>query len=164
MDYFQGVVINFLRADRAVFVNTECCIQLNPGANPDTSGPHWYCDAIAVNHREKAIYLCEITYAKSLSDLRKRLTGWSVHWEAVKAALVRDCALPADWPVRPWVFIPESLRATLEAKVDKIYSGVNQTSMPRPRVTPLEDTLPWNYRSWDWQPDRDTSLSLATGK
>jgi hypothetical protein len=42
MDYFQGVVTDYLRANRATFVNTECCIQLNPGPNPDTGGPHWY--------------------------------------------------------------------------------------------------------------------------
>lgn len=40
MDYFEGVVFEFLRADRTLFINTQCCIQLNPGDNPDTSGPH----------------------------------------------------------------------------------------------------------------------------
>ena len=49
MDYYQGVVTEYLRANRATFVNTECCIQLNPGPHPDNSGPHWYCDAVAVN-------------------------------------------------------------------------------------------------------------------
>jgi hypothetical protein len=29
VDYFQGVVTDYLRASRSVFVNTECCIQLN---------------------------------------------------------------------------------------------------------------------------------------
>lgn len=28
MDYYQGVVLDYVRADRAVFVNPECCIQL----------------------------------------------------------------------------------------------------------------------------------------
>jgi hypothetical protein len=102
MNYFQGVVVDYLRADRTVFLNTECSIQLNPGLNPDTSGPHWYCDAIAVNHREQTIYLCEITYAKSMGALQKRLGGWSKHWEGVTTALMRDRSLPG-WPVRPWV-------------------------------------------------------------
>jgi hypothetical protein len=57
MDYFQGVVTENLRADRAMFVNTECCIQLNPGANPDRTGPHWFCDAVAVNLRDEAVFL-----------------------------------------------------------------------------------------------------------
>ncbi len=47
MDYYQGVVTDYLRADRAMFVNTECCIQLDEGNNPDAfPGRHWYCDAV----------------------------------------------------------------------------------------------------------------------
>jgi hypothetical protein len=64
VDYFQGVVTEYLRADRAVFVNTECCIQLNPLDNPDKSGPHWYCDAVAVNFRDSKVFLCEVSYSK----------------------------------------------------------------------------------------------------
>jgi len=36
VDHFEGVVLDFLRADRRLFVNSQCCIQLNPGSNPDT--------------------------------------------------------------------------------------------------------------------------------
>ncbi|SUZ36725.1 hypothetical protein [Xanthomonas arboricola] len=54
MDHFEGVVLDYLRADRALFVNSQCCIQLNEGANPDTSGPHWYCDAVGVSFKEQA--------------------------------------------------------------------------------------------------------------
>ncbi len=40
MDYYANVVIDYLRANRSTFVNTEYCIQLNPG-NPDTSRVAW---------------------------------------------------------------------------------------------------------------------------
>ena len=33
-DYFQGVVAEYLRADRGVFVNPEILLQLEPGASP----------------------------------------------------------------------------------------------------------------------------------
>jgi hypothetical protein len=66
VDYYQGVVIDYLRANRAVFVNSECCIQLNAGQNPDSSGPHWFCDAVAVDFEKHGIFLCEISYAKAL--------------------------------------------------------------------------------------------------
>ena len=72
MDYYQNVVIDYLRADRAVFVNTECCVQINAAENPDTSGPHWYCDAIACDFRAEQVYLCEITYS-DLAALGKKL-------------------------------------------------------------------------------------------
>jgi hypothetical protein len=156
MDYFEGVVIDYLRADRAVFVNTECCIQLNPGRNPDTSGPHWYCDAVAVNHRERMIYLCEISYSKSLAALEKRLTGWNMHWGGVQAALIRDCHLP-DWPVPPWVFIPAALVTAFNAQFEKALCTAEQVAIPLPKVTTLEDVLPWKYRSWDRQPDVEPS-------
>ena len=48
MDYFQGVVTDYLRANRSVFVNTECLIQLDEG-NKQLKCRHWFCDAMAVN-------------------------------------------------------------------------------------------------------------------
>jgi hypothetical protein len=150
LDYFQGVVTEYLRADRGMFVNTECCIQLNPGSNPDTSGPHWYCDAVAVNFRLQKIYLCEVTYAKSLSALKTRLAAWAAHWEGVRHALVRDCSLPEDWAVQPWLFVPSHLRAGLETKF-AIHrdDATGNSTMPVPMITELEDILPWKYRSWN---------------
>jgi hypothetical protein len=76
MDYYESVVVHYLRADRALFVNTECCIQLNQSKNPDSSGPHWYCDAVACDFRKSLIFLCEISYGAQLSDLTKRLKEW----------------------------------------------------------------------------------------
>jgi hypothetical protein len=76
MDFYEGVVTTYLRANRALFVNTECCIQINEADNPDSSGPHWYCDAVAADFRSKTVFLCEISYGARLSDLTKRLKGW----------------------------------------------------------------------------------------
>lgn len=154
MDYFQGVVTEYLRADRAMFVNTECCIQLNPGVNPDKSGPHWYCDAVAVNFRLRKVYLCEVTYSKSLSALITRLKSWSENWGKLKQALARDCSLPDDWEVRPWLFVPQHLRAALDKKLT-ILHGVNGgvTNMPVPIITELEAVLPWVYKSWNRIPE-----------
>ena len=153
MDYFQAVVVDYLRADRAVFVNTECCIQLNPGKNPDTSGPHWYCDALTVNFRERLISLCEVTYSQSLDALIRRLTGWSESWPQLRAALVRDCCLPGDWHVQPCIFIPAERQAVLTAKLSKIPAIASGNSqMPLPTVVHLESVLPWKYPSWNRVP------------
>ena len=46
MDYFEGVVTDYLSADRAMFVNPQCRIQLNAGDTPN-KGEHWYCDILA---------------------------------------------------------------------------------------------------------------------
>ena len=150
MDYFQGVLTDYLRADLAMFVNTECCIQLSPGTNPDRTGHHWYCDAIAVNFRTTEIFLCEVSYEKSLSALVTRLNSWSEYWPQLKVALVRDCKLPLDWPVCPWLFVPHDLRSTLEQKLNKLSNpGFDNVKMPTPKLTELEDILPWKYKSWN---------------
>ena len=149
MDYFQGVVTDYLRANRATFVNTECCIQLNPGANPDTSGPHWYCDAVAVNLREQKGYLCEITYSKTLGALSKRLASWAGSWPDLRAALQRDCGIPFEWAVRPWLFVPQQLEDLLAQQLSKLPgSGKPGEQMPKSKVTWLEEVTPWKYNSW----------------
>ena len=51
MDYYQGVVADYLTADRAFFVKPECLIRLSP-AGPLLKSQHWYCDVLAVSFRE----------------------------------------------------------------------------------------------------------------
>lgn len=148
MDFYQGVVVDYLRADRTVFLNTECCIQLNEGPNPDTSGPHWYCDAVAVDFRNETVFLCEISYAERLGSLIERLKAWTEHWPGVCAALERDCKVPKGWPVRPWLFVPEGLVSGLVGKLDKM-EGADGLAAFKPRITPLECVQPWLYRSWN---------------
>jgi hypothetical protein len=147
MDYYEGVVTNYLRADRAVFVNTECCIQLNPADNPDTSGPHWYCDAVAVDFRAKGIFLCEISYGKQLSALTKRMKQRHENWASLCQALARESFIPSDWPVRPWFFVPEAVLELLLRRLGQI--GAGQSLGYCPRITPLEMVQPWQYRSWN---------------
>lgn len=151
MDYYQGVVTDYLRADRAMFVNTECCIQLDEGDNPDKfPGRHWYCDAVAVNFRDRAVFLCEITYSSTQDALVKRLKAWHSHWDELRFALIRDLHVPKDWNVRPWAFIPEACHAVLERKlVPLAFEGTGSDGMPLPRVTFLESVAPWKYRSWN---------------
>lgn len=151
MDYYQGVVTEYLRADRAMFVNTECCIQLNPGDNPDRTGPHWYCDAVAINLRDRKIFLCEISFATALSALTKRLEAWHSHWPALKVAMARDLHVDPCWPVLPWAFIPQDCFPVLKRNLAKalIAEEAAGDGMPYPKITALEDVAPWKYRSWN---------------
>ena len=149
MDYFQGVVTEYLRADRAMFVNTECLIQLNPADTP-AKGTHWYCDAVAANFRETTLYLCEVTYSTTLYSLLGRLQTWSTNWRALRAALVRDCGVPEAWQVKPWLFVPEARMARLTNKLVMLTNvGSADGNMPAPRITYLESVVPWKYRTWD---------------
>jgi hypothetical protein len=96
MDYYETVMLHYLRADRVIFLNSEYCTQLNEAANPDMSGPHWYCDAVATDFRNKAIFLCEISYSKGLQSLTKRLREWHADWNGLRLALIRDSFLHGD--------------------------------------------------------------------
>lgn len=150
MDYYQGVVVDYLRADRAVFVNTECCIQLNANPNPDNSGPHWYCDAVAADFRRCEVFLCEISYAEKLASLTKRLKEWSLNWPGVVKALERDCKVPEGWHVRPWLFVPTKSIASLVGNL-KTMTTADGSPVFAARITPLEKVQPWFYHSWEHQ-------------
>ena len=150
-DFFQGVVAEYLRADRGVFVNPEILLQLEPGASPK-KGRFWYCDLMAVSLREKMVYLCEVTYATSASALTKRLEAWKTHWPELKFALQRDCGVDASWQVLPWVFLPESRRPVYERKLATL-GEFGEPGMPIPRFTALENVVPWKYCTWDRRPD-----------
>jgi len=148
--YYQDVVVDYLRADRSVFVNTECCIQLNPQQNPDTCGLHWYCDAVAIDFGDEptpTVFLCEISYAEKLGAMTDRLRQWAGNWDGVREALTRDCRVPRDWPVRPWLFVRQDSVPLLVRKLSGLRSADGSPAF-RPRITTLEAVQPWRYHSW----------------
>jgi hypothetical protein len=154
MNYYESVVIDYLRADRALFVNTECCVQINESDNPDNSGPHWYCDAVICDLKSKAVFLGEISYSSNLGGWTKekgglisRLRDWNRNWPGVLFALSRDCGISPEWPVRPWLFVPEKLVPKLLVYLQRI--GTEHPLSFCPRITPLEMVQPWRYRSWN---------------
>jgi hypothetical protein len=146
MDYFQSAVTEYLRASRSVFVNTECRIQLDPG-DVHAKDRHWYCDAVAVDFRKSTVYLCEITYSTTMHSLFARLQRWEEHWAELRTAVFRDCGIPEDWQVRPWVFIPEQYDPVFKKKTALLKPTAGTSiHMPEPLVTYLESVLPWKYR------------------
>lgn len=148
MDYFQGVVTEYLVAERAAFVNTELLIQLDP--DEPRKGRHWYCDAAAVNIREQSIYLCEVTYSKSMSGLAKRLLAWDANWKEVRSSLARDCGIPESWKIQPWAFIPRDYEDALKSRIEAlVVAQRSKGAMPYPLITYLENVVPWNYVTWD---------------
>ncbi len=151
MDYYQGVVTEFLRADRGMFVNPECPIQLVQGSAPP-KGTFWYCDIMAANFRERRVYLCEVSYSTTLHALQRRLQAWSANWPAVCAAIVRDCSVPNDWKIQPWIFVPKKSRALLDEKLKLLTNvGGADGTMPHPLIKSLEEVAPWEY-SYDRTP------------
>jgi hypothetical protein len=153
MDYYENIVIDYLRADRALFVNTQCCLQLVKAHNPDTSGRHWYCDAVAADFRSHTVFLCEISYGSQLSALCKRLKDWQDHWKSLVDALKRDCYLPLEWPVHVWLFVPKHVVSLLEKRLSRIGNGLPLNFIHK--ITELENVQPWLYCSWDRTAEAD---------
>ena len=152
MDYFQGVVTEYLRANRSVFVNTECLLQLDAGQ--PQKNRHWYCDAVAVNFKDTTVYLCEITYSATMQALLARLHSWRSNWAELTAAVLRDSSIPATWSVQPWLFIPKKHHEVFVKKSARPSPtpGVS-AEMPSPRITYLEAVVPWEYCTWDRKED-----------
>ncbi|HAE11554.1 MAG TPA: hypothetical protein DCG39_07920 [Opitutae bacterium] len=153
MDYYEGVVREFLDSNRSVFLNERCLINLDGveyrvnGKWP--AGRHWYCDAVAVNLETQTVQLCEVTYSKTLGSLMKRLTEWAHNWTELRAALVRDNHVHPDWRVEPRAFFPRRLREVFDKKLTKLSGLVGeQGQMPVPMVDYLEDIVPWKYKHY----------------
>src|ERR1039458_7200671 len=136
MSYYEGVVHEYLRRDRALFVNTEYCVQIEPG-RVLPKGTFWYCDVVTVDFRSTTIFLCEISYSKTLGALVKRLRSWDHHWAGVRNALLRDSKLPGGWKVRPWLFVPDDGLEILKRGLASI-GNANFT----PRITTLDMMQP----------------------
>jgi len=148
MDYFQGVVNDYLQESRGMFVRAECPIQLHSGKILP-KGTFWYCDAVAVDFKEKKVYLCEVSYSSTLHALAKRLEAWSKEWPTLRDRIRSDHWIPDSWQVQPWVFVPEGLRKKLDERLSalaKASSNVGEDRMPTPEITHLESVVPWKYR------------------
>jgi hypothetical protein len=142
VDYYQGIVADYLTTDPAMFVQPESCISLDVDS-PLVKDRHWYCDALAVSFRTRTVYLCEVTFDKNVRALMQRLRGWDAHWAKICASLRKGNSIPEDWEVRPWVFVPETRRERLTRRVNALYEAPGQHDMPRPLATSLEDVVPW---------------------
>jgi hypothetical protein len=139
MDFFQGQVEDYLRADRASFNNPEFYLQRSKVY--ETGKTNWYVDVLNVNFRDKTVYLCEVTIARNPTALCKRLQAWKDNWDVVIAAVHRDANVPQDWKVRVWVFCPDE-------RLDRVLPLIPAFD-PVARVTNLEIILPWKYNDHD---------------
>ena len=145
MDYFQGVVAEYLRADRSCFINTEFWLRGNLDKSRKYEKPHWYVDVLAVHMLTQQVFLCEVTYAKKAPALVARLRSWREHWAVILETLREDASLPPDWPVHPWVFAPAEVMQSLRAVATELH--------PSSKMTELEKIMPWLYRTWDHRHD-----------
>lgn len=152
MDYYQSVVAEFLKADRACFINPEFWLRGNVDRAKQYAKPHWYVDILAVHLRLKRVFLCEVTYAKKAPSLILRLTAWRDHWETILETLREDACLDPSWPVQPWIFAPQSVLDSIRPTITQLHQSI--------KFKALEEVVPWNYKTWDHHHEEPPELIM----
>ena len=145
---FENVPLNYLRANRGIFINAQYCLQLDDVKNPDTQkGRHWYVDAVAYEPGARRAFLCEFTFSQNLEALKKKMVAWAQVWKEIECAVHRDSGISDGCKLRPWIFIPENHIPKIIPVAKK--TGFDGNSpLPILKLTALEDTLPWRYDFW----------------
>ena len=162
MDHYKNVVMDYLQSDRAVFVNADCQFELPQQSQNHKEPEQCHCDAVAIDLRHGAVYLCETAMEDQLPALLAKLTGWTKHWDAIKANLQRECKVPADWRIHVWLFVPKAVTETLEDQLEKLRHS--EGARFKVKLTILEEIQPWNTADWRrkeeaWETTRPRTLT-----
>lgn len=162
MDHYKTVVMDYLQSDKAVFVNADCQFDVLPSTEQERKPGPCQCDAVAIDLRHGAVYLCEIAMDDQLPALLNKLTGWTKHWDSIKAILQRACKVPAGWRVHVWIFVPSAATETLEDELEQLRHKAGARF--KVKLTVLEEIQPWNTAGWrrkeeDWEIRRPRTLT-----
>ena len=163
MDHYKIVVMDYLQSDRAVFLNRECCLELDEAVSPEKTRQHCSCDAVAIDLRHGAVYLCDAALHEKLQSLMRKLSAWTKDWDSIKAALQRNCKVPANWRVHVWLFVPNDSIELLEEKLEQLRQTVGARF--KVKLTALEDVQPWRFSRWErreeaWETNKEEKLLI----
>ena len=161
MDHYRGVVLDYLQSDRAVFVNADRRVEGGDGGEQDLQPEQCCCDAIAIDLRHGAVYLCETATERSVHLLIKKLKSWTENWEAIKATLQREYRVPTSWRVHVWLFVPMAIFESLDEELERLRHSAGARF--KVKLTALEEIQPWNSSRWRrqeeaWETTRQPSL------
>ena len=147
MEPYKSVVLDYLQADRALFVNAAFCTHLDRPEHPEKQGQLWSCDAIAIDLRHGAAYVCQAVCKDKLQPLINRLSTWTKNWDLIKTALRRDSKVPAKWRIYVWLFVPKGFIETLDGELEHLRITIG--SKFKVKITALEDVQPWRASTWE---------------
>ncbi|HQU03486.1 MAG TPA: hypothetical protein PLT25_02090 [Acidocella sp.] len=135
MDYYQGVVTEYLVKNKSVFINPEYELALNPNQKIHPKGTSWVIDILAVDFVQEAVFLCEVTYSRTQHALVHKMADWADRWSEISTAVRHQTHVPEYWRILPRVFVPKEFRDTFAAKVHQAW--------PELEIIALEDVAPW---------------------
>src|SRR5579884_3578738 len=133
MDYYEPTVEKYIASDRRTFISTQFWIPLPLPTKSD--GGVWV-DAIAINIRDRLCHLCETTFARDPKVILNKINIYNAERERIRFFLQEQAGLPAQWELRPWLFL---LRQTAGKLIPKLAPGLY------PKIIYLEYTAPWFY-------------------
>lgn len=150
--------MDYLQSDKALFLNTECHFELDEAFTSKKARQCCSCDAVAIDLRHGAVYLCDTSLDDKLQFLMSKLTVWTKNWDSINAALRRDCKVPANWRVHVWLFVPRDSIEMLDEKLEQLRQGIGARF--KVKITALEDVQPWRLSSWErleevWETNRE---------
>lgn len=146
MDHYKAVVRDFLQADPAVFLNARCRFRVDQAADTEGAGQHCSCDAVAIDLRYGAVYLCDAAFEEELHPLIEKLSAWTERWDSIKTSLRHECMVPANWRVYVWLFVPKDSIEMLDEKLEHLRQTIG--SKFKVKITALEDVQPWRASTW----------------
>lgn len=149
------MVMDYLQSDRAVFVNAAFRTQLDSSQGPEKPVRGWSCDAVAIDLRHGAVYICQAAIEQKPLSLIKKLSAWNKKWELIKTAVQRDCKVPAKWRIHVWLFVPRESIEIFDSELEELRHVIG--SKFKVKITVLEDVQPWRASTWQrceaaWEP------------
>lgn len=146
MDHYKTLVMDYLQADPAVFVNTECSTQLDEHLAPDCPACHFSCDAVAIDLRHGVVYLCLASFDDKLQGMVEQMSTWTRNWDSIKTSLCHGSKVPKNWRVYVWLFVPKDSIEMLDEELERLRQTAG--SKFKVKITALEDVQPWRASSW----------------
>jgi hypothetical protein len=143
--HHQEIVVQYLCADPSVFVSEEYLVEWGAG-----KGQSIWVDAVAVDLREHAVYLVEITSDPNARAIIKKLNhDYAEMLPTIRRAMLGGLGLPDTWGIRPWLFLRERAAAKVIASIPRAVV---------PKITFLHTT------AWEWEYGKLRRTGAEPGK
>jgi hypothetical protein len=134
MDFYQGVVAEYVASNRAYFVSGEFMI-------PRKAGGYFLVDLVAISPSEQHVYLCEVTYSQRIANIIRKVKCYHQERDDIQAQLFKIAGISTNWKLMPWLFVLAKHHKTIDARL--------RVECPNwhVRIDDLETVGPWNFPS-----------------
>ena len=137
MDYFQSIVAEWLVSDGRTLLAEEYYLRTSHVRElKHRDQTYLWPDIIAVRLHDRKVFLCEVTWSRNWSAIKRKLEKYAEHMPEIRDALEHWLGIPHDFGMSIWYFVPEN-------HICKI--GERKPRGLQLDFTSLEDVQPWKY-------------------